>query len=332
MKPHRQTTKICFQIIFLSLLAVSSVQAGEPVYNGKPLSEWLLELKLKNTAHHWEEIEAQTQQPEDAIRQIGTKAIPTLLNILGATEGNKSWVLWKLKSREFRKMFRDRDTNIDDLTDVAVDGFGILGTNAASAVPQITKMFHNVETCSAAAQALANLGPESIAALTNGLSDEDAGIRGMSIWAIGEKAPMDSNTVARLMIGCLKDPHDATKWHFYLGSYGNAEQVKAMNLQNRAAAARYLAGKDPTLAIPALLPLLDDENQDVILAASRALSSYGALAEVVVPKLLTIFTNHVVEQDRHSARTWCVELMWALPSIDRDAAEKRRLSLLTAAR
>ena len=63
------------------------------------------------------------------------------------------------------------------------------------------------------------------------------------IWAIGEKAPMDSNTIARLMIASLKDPHNASKWHNYLGIYGNAEQVKAMNLQNRAAAARYLAEK-----------------------------------------------------------------------------------------
>jgi hypothetical protein len=45
MKPRRQTTKICFQIIFLSLFALSSAQASEPSYNGKPLSEWLLVLE-----------------------------------------------------------------------------------------------------------------------------------------------------------------------------------------------------------------------------------------------------------------------------------------------
>jgi hypothetical protein len=70
MKPHRPNIKICFQIIFLSLLVFSSVQASEPVYNGKPLSEWL----LLNAARD--------DSAPEAIRQIGTNAIPTLIDIL----------------------------------------------------------------------------------------------------------------------------------------------------------------------------------------------------------------------------------------------------------
>jgi hypothetical protein len=296
MKLCRPTLKISFQIIFLSLLTVSSVQASEPSYNGKPLSEWLLELKLKHMAHHWEAIQAQTQQPEDAIQQIGTNAIPTLLNILGATERNKWWVLEKLKSREFRKLFHDQDTNLNDLQDVAVNGFGILGTNAVSAIPQINKLFRDWETCSPAAQALAELGPEGFAALTNGLSSKNDDIRGVTIWVIGEKAPVDSNTVARLMIGCLSDP------------------------QNRGDAARYLGGKDPVLAIPALLPLLEkDTNHDVVVAAARALSSYGAAAEIAIPKLLSLYTNG-----------WDIRLMWAIKGIDIEAAAKAETLLVNS--
>lgn len=288
------------------LIAGPSARSSEPVYNGKPLSEWLLELKLKNTAHHWEQIQAQTQQPEDAIRQIGTNAIPVLLNILGATEQNKWWVLEKLKSREFRRMFRDRDTNLNDLQDVAVNGFGILGTNAASAIPQINKLFRDWQTCSPAAQALAQLGPEGIAALTNGLSSKNDDIRGVTIWVIGEKAPMDSNTIAKLMIAGLKDPDPI----------------------NRGTAAMHLGGKDPALAIPALIPILDDKEFYPVVHAARALGSYGALAKVAAPKLLSLFTNHVVVQDRQSANNWVVELMWALPGMDRDTAAEAEAFLV----
>ncbi len=280
------------------LFVVPLADGKEPVYKDQPLSEWLLVMESQHWAHH-HEIPAGMEQPENAIRQMGTNAIPVLLDILGATDGNKWWVLEKLKSRNFRKTYNDPAANLDILTKVAVDGFGILGTNAASAVPQMTKLLHKYDSCSVAAQALALVGPKGIAALTNGLSDANGGIRGGIIWVIGEKAPMDSNTVARLMIGCLKDPY------------------------NRGEAARYLGGKDPALAIPALLPLLDeDTNFDVIVGASRALSSYGAAAEIAVPKLLSIFTNHVVEQDRNSAINWSVELMRALKGIDTDAAAK----------
>ncbi len=75
MKPHRPNIKICFQIIFLFLLTLSSVQASEPTYNGKALSELLLDLKGQT----YPEI---ADRDKDAIRQIGTNAIPTLIDIL----------------------------------------------------------------------------------------------------------------------------------------------------------------------------------------------------------------------------------------------------------
>ena len=76
----------------------------------------------------------------------------------------------------------------DDLRDMAVRGFDLLGTNALPAVPQIAKLLCNWETCYSAAQALARLGrKEGFAALTNGLSSKNDDIRGVTIWAIGEK-------------------------------------------------------------------------------------------------------------------------------------------------
>ena len=273
---------------FFCLLEVPSARSSEPSYNGKPLSEWLLILKLGYTSAGER---AERADAREAIRQMGTNAIPTLLHILGANDRNKGWVLARLKSKGFREMYHNQNVTTDDLQDTGVEAFGLLGTNAISAIPKINKLFGDWETCSPAARVLAGLGPEGVAALTNGLASENDDIRGVTIWAIGEKSSMDSNTIARIMIAALKDPAP----------------------QNRCSAARYLGGKDPALAIPALLPLLDvNPNTDlapIANAAARSLSSYGAAAKVAVPKLLSLYTNG-----------WDIQLMWALKGIDMNAA------------
>jgi hypothetical protein len=307
-KPRTYTNLLAYILMpaLFCLLAVQSAQASEPSYKDKPLSEWLLELELKHMPPQLEPIVAQKEQPEDAIRQIGSNAIPTLLDILGATEGNKWWVLAKLKSPRLREWYGNSNTSIDDLTGVAVDGFAVLGTNALPAIPKISKMLGKWGTCAAAAQALAGMGPEGFAALTNGLRNSNSEIRGVTIQAIGEKARVDSKTVARLMIASLKDP------------------------ALRVDAARYLGSKDPALAIPALLPLLDDPNPGVVWAAARSLGSYGARAEMAIPKLLSLFTNHIADPDRQSADSWRVELMWGIEPIDKDAVAKAEAFLVSS--
>jgi hypothetical protein len=98
---------------------------------------------------------------------------------------------------------------------------------------------------------------------------------------------MDSNAIARIMIAALKDP----------------------DMVNRTTAIRYLGGKNPAVAIPALLPLLDNPKDYDYAVIGLSLSSYGAAAKVAVPKLLSLYTNH-----------WNIELMWALKAIDMEAA------------
>ena len=279
-----QFVSVSTTVIFCWIV-IPSACLGEPAYNGKPLSEWLLELKFKGMAHHWGAIPAQTQQPEDAVRQIGTNAIPTLLEILGATERTKGDVLEKLKSQKFREMFSREDPNLDDLADVAVQAFGLLGTNAVSAIPQINKLFYNAETSYAAASALAELGPKGLAALTNDMSDKT--LAGVVVWTIGHKGGGDISTVTHLLISALQS------------SDGTA----------RGNAARFLVGKDPSLTIPALIPLLDDVEYYPRESAAIALTSFGPAAKDAIPKLLSLYTN-----------SWDLTYMQAINAIDKSVA------------
>ena len=169
------------------------------------------------------------------------------------------------------------------------------------AISQFAKNLDNWDTCNQVASELAKLGQDGFAALTNGFSSRDEEIRGIIIRVIGEQATVGSNTIAGFMITCLKDP--------YLG--------------NRTCAARYLVGKDPALAIPALLPLLINDpetNGDVVLAAADALSSYGTAASAAVPQLISLLTNGVFEPIRAIAQSWEAGLMGALKKIDVQAA------------
>jgi len=286
-KPRKQTSRFTFVLILaiICLVAVLSARSSEQSYNGKPLSEWLLILKIGSTSTG-ERVEDDTEARE-AVRQMGTNTIPTLLDILGANDRSKLWVLSKLKSKGFREMYHNPNVPTDDLHDTGVMAFGLLGTNAIPAIPKIKKLLGNWETCSGAAQVLVGLGPAGWDALTNGLYNSDDNVRGVTLWAIGSKSSMDSNVIARIMIAALKDP----------------------DMVNRTTAIRYLGGRDPAVAIPVLLHLLDNPKDYDWTVVGLSLSSYGAAAKSAVPKLLSLYTNH-----------WNIELMWALKAIDMEAA------------
>jgi HEAT repeat protein len=301
--------KIYSSIIFCCLIAAQSAQSSEPTYNGKALSEWLLDLKTGPTSDELQQPldleqvkqvqEKLVERDKDAVRQIGTNGIPTLLDMLGAKERNKKRVLSKLNNVELKVEFSSKDSNLADLRNLAVDGFGILGTNAESAVPQITKLFHDPETRFEATRALTEVGPAGFSVLTNALASKDSSVRNPVIWVLGQKGGGDPKVINQLLINALKDS-DAV---------------------NQGNAATFLAGKDPAIAVPALIELLSEDptNYLTVRGAARALSSYGSAAKNAAPILLSIYTN-----------TWDVQLMWALKAIDIETAAKAEAFLVNS--
>jgi hypothetical protein len=224
------------------------------------------------------------------------------------TDENRWLVLRKLKSKELRGAIHAESAVNSVLSQMALDGFGILGTNAVPAIPQIVKLFNKVDTCSEAAQALALLGPEGVAALTNGLSSKNNDIRGITLWAIGEKSGMDSNTMMRIMLNGLKDPDS----------------------NHRADAARFLTRKDPAVAIPALISALDDDAGYVLDNTARSLASYGPAAKAAIPKLFMLFTNAVVNTNMNTAVNRGKGFMPALQAIDLEAAKQAEEYLINS--
>lgn len=232
--------------------AVQVAQGKEPYYDGKPLSDWLLARP---------DVEQQ-----NAISQMGTNAIPTLLEILGATERTAKRVAARLDNKGLQQFVSTDDFKIEEFQAYAIRGFAILGTNAEPAIPQMVKLLKNENTSFNAAQALAVVGPKGFAALTNSMSSPT---RDSSMLALAEKDDSDPKTVTQLLINALNDESP----------------------EIRANAADSLRDRDPAMAIPALTKALDDKSSSVRWWAASALGSYGVAAKGASEKIFAIYTN-----------------------------------------
>jgi len=302
-KPKKQINRFTRVLIpaILCLVAVISARSSEPTCNGKPLSAWLLILKTGHTSAGEPVKEADAQE---AIRQIGTNGIHTLIDLLGVKDENVKKVLSNIHDKNLTFYYKCDENTIasqESLRKLGVDGFAILGTNAECAVPQIAKVFdeHDNETAFQAARALSKVGPKGFSVLTNAINDPDAGVRDVVLQVIGAEGSGDPQVIRQFFINALKDT----------------------NTFIRLDAAGFLRGKDPDLVIPVLIPLLDGSGHDAF-AAARMLGACGPAAKNAAPKLLSMFTNIVVGPEERLAKSLGMDLMGALKAIDTDTAAK----------
>jgi hypothetical protein len=278
------------------LATVQPARAAEPMYEGKALSEWLIALHVGPTD---EEVVAATQQnvdpaklveqkksrAQEAVRQIGTNGLPTLLDIISVEQWDREKVLGKLKSKDFQKAAGNKNVPTKVFREMAADCFGILGTNADPAIPELKRLLYASPECRPeVASALVKIGPNGFTVLTNAMNDSD--MASVLVKTIGQQGGSDVKTITRILIGALNNNDSLVSEY----------------------AAVYLAGKDAELAIPALISFLDNHDypgQYVFLA----LASYGPKAQNAVPKLWSLYTN---KPD--------VFVMDALKAIDRETA------------
>ena len=257
MKKNIQRNRPSILLIVLCVLITPSIRGAEPEFKGKALSEWLVTMKTNSS-------------DAEAIRQIGTNGLPTLMNIISVEQWSRKRVLGKLKSRDIREAAGNKDIPTEVFRGLAVDGFAVLGTNAEPAIPQLKRLLYNNPECRPEVScALAQIGPKGFAVLTNAMNDDN--LVAALVFTIGQKGGGDSQTVTRILIGALDNPDP----------------------QVRGTAAEFLAGKDASLAVPALARILDDKESYPWQRALVALQSYGPAAKGAVPKLWSVFTNNL---------------------------------------
>lgn len=119
-----------------ALLAWRFLYSPEPVYNGKPLSAWAQQYG----SNHWGGANrAADKEAEIAIRQIGTNAIPFLLDLIRVRDSALKRKLRPLIPRTWPQRLQLGDA-LGEIRRTGAHGLAALGTNAPAAVPALLEI------------------------------------------------------------------------------------------------------------------------------------------------------------------------------------------------
>lgn len=182
---------------------------NEPVYHGRRLSEWL---SVVSSHAYDEELSPEMAEAESAVRNIGTNALPYLL----------AWIkyeppVWRVKlGRSLPDRFADSPTisrlvegAAQERASVSIFGFRILGTNALSAISELTVLMSDTNSPGAskrAVLALSGLGVEGFEALVSTFSDPHKPNRFRIIFSLRTSAfQVGTNRCLPALIKALSD-------------------------------------------------------------------------------------------------------------------------------
>jgi HEAT repeat protein len=240
--------------VFVASLTYYFWRPSEPAYEGKRLSAWMDDLSGSEEAHN---------KAAEAIRHIGTNALPTLLGMLSAKDSRFKKTVDELN--DWQSILFLNVPGLKGNRFQAVLALRELGPAAKPAIPQLKQLLDDYYTAPAATQALGMLGPEGYPPLIQAITNKDAKMRALVASSIGsikslrsEESDMEPVVVA--LIARLNDQHHAV----------------------RTLAAQSLGqlGQHSSQAVPALIVTLKDSHLFVRLFAIGALGEFGTQAQV----------------------------------------------------
>ncbi len=246
-------------VVVAAFFPSSCSRSHQPVYNGKPLSEWLSELtEDKNNPYDTRD------QAQEAIRQIGTNALPFLLK-----EISDLGELWQKVGATNFSNSKEAETR---LFNVHV-AFKTLGPIAKPAVPALVDLLNGAYTAFPAAFALTQIDPQAASvALTQALTNKIIYVR---IAAAGYLFEVRSNADIVLampnLIQCLKDE--------------SPDKSDSLTLISTAIDTLGAIHARPDIAVPALLETLTNKDFIIRFVSVRALGQFGNTAISAVPAL-----------------------------------------------
>jgi hypothetical protein len=186
--------KIALAVLLVALAGVSAWQGlclREPVYHGKRLSSWLRAYRLHGLAgvETWQ-VRAEQQMADDAVRQAGTNALPTLLRMLRAKDS--AWKVKLMVLAQRQHFIRIRYTPAEELNYQASCAFGVLRAKGQNAVPALMEIVdQNISHDSQwyAITALAFIGPpakEVVPSMSGWATNADNRVRLYALNALGK--------------------------------------------------------------------------------------------------------------------------------------------------
>ncbi len=297
--------------LFAVVLLAASVYAllrsqAEPAYQGRSLSSWLADFD-KDLAKNprWgsvpfivRDVTRVDQKAVEAVRQIGTNALPFLL----------SWVnyevpAWNTKLKALLKragISWSPGLDKESRAARAQLAFEILGPRAEAAIPELAQLTDDSRASIPARRAilaLSCLGQAAVPPLVSLITNETRHLE-LRLRALESIAWMGTNArpAVPALIQCLKDPDS------------HVRSFAASNLGK--------LGGNPELVVPALTTAMHDADATVRYCAITALGHFGGEARTATPALLEMLTDpqaHVRKQARNTLLTIAPELLTNAP-------------------
>jgi len=233
----------------------------EPQYQGKTLSQWLNMYEARGFARGGTPREK--DQAADAIRHIGTNALPLLVTWLSTeTPPWRHKALSYIPGRApvFRALYRPCVKWLlseDIRASETLIAFDILREDASPAIPQLLGLMNNTNARMSsfrAVQVLVKIGPNGLAALCSVVTNQtaDLTVRSSATYFLGYAG---TNAVGEIQI--LRDLLDNPK--------------TPVNMRYASLMALEIIGQTAREATPSLLRALDDPDQRVRVLATNAL-------------------------------------------------------------
>ena len=260
MNKRRRLGLIVVLGVAITAAAFFALRPREPVYQGKPLSEWIDRLNVGS--------DEQIQVAEEAVRHLGTNGLPALIRMIDSED---SWLKTKIMQLAEKQSFLKLPLvsgRIDQFR--AVNAFHVLGAEAKPASSDLLKLVENgpdAVRCFALC-ALADIGPDesAVPTLVNCLNDYTRAdyTRFKAAFALGAMGPRAEIAIPDLLTA-LRETNDYVRSH--------------------AARALGQIKRKPDVVVPALIELLSDDHWEARQNAALSLGEFGTNAKAAVPAL-----------------------------------------------
>lgn len=191
MNPRRRKILVLVVVASIALLAWLASRSREPEYEGKKLTEWLEQYGRPDAGSTLD------SEAGDAIREIGTKAIPLLLKFISVKDSplKTQFVLWCDKL----EVFKIKIPAATEYHGMAVGGFHALGKKGRSAIPALMGLMSDTNSALTAVGCLWGIGSEATEALIAGTMHTNTEIRGRCAWMLGDVATNSPAALATLV-------------------------------------------------------------------------------------------------------------------------------------
>lgn len=261
----------------------------EPTYQGKTLSEWIAPfcrqtakgLDAPGGPEHFEEL----QPARNAVRQIGTNAVPILIAKLNHRESAWHRTARELSEKQPYVSLRLPDPYVSKIR--AIRALANLGSGAEPAIPSLKAQLSDAALSQHAVYALSGIGTEGLRAMVEQYTNVPA--RQRIFMALMIVSP--SSTYRGENASYPDYETNETTVAVMIEGLSRVAQDRAFGFRIAAIQRLGKCGPQASNAVPVLVQILDEHNLMTRSSTIRALGQIRSRPEIVIPVLTNLLSD-----------------------------------------